>query len=83
MEGRLDRMEKNINDLLAIVVSTKDYMTTKLVTREELDIRLFQAEERIHGKIEGAQRSVDGLYGLHSTLEARVTKLETTRYCPK
>jgi len=72
IEKIIARTEGNLNDLISIVASMKDYMTTKLDTKEEL----VETEERLSAKIEGVQRSVDGVYGLQNALETRVTKLE-------
>ncbi|MEI6864193.1 MAG: hypothetical protein WCK46_02385 [Candidatus Adlerbacteria bacterium] len=85
MEEKLDRLEKNMNDLIEIVVSIKDHMATKqelaeveerLTAKMATNIELTELEERLSGKIEGVQRSVDGAYERQSALEARVSKVE-------
>jgi len=80
MEEKLDRIEKNMGDLIEIVVSIKDNM----VTRDELASELVgvraeiaSVREELGGKIDGVQRSVDAGFERHSALEARVSKIET------
>ena len=63
MEEKLDRIEKNMGDLIEIVVSIKD--------------ELGDVREQLTGKIDGVQRSVDAGFERHSALEARVSKVET------
>ncbi len=82
----------SVSDLTEIVVAMKGYMETNLVTKQELDERLGEelgslreelgskiedVREELVAKIDGVQRSVDGAYERQSTLETRVTKLET------
>jgi prefoldin subunit 5 len=92
MEERFDRLEKNMNDLIEIVVSIKDNMTIKqelaeveerltarmdtLATKEELK-EMKEMEERIHGRVDGLQRADDAAFERDSALEGRILKIET------
>ena len=88
MEEKIDRIEKNLADLTEIVVAIKDYMVTNMATkdelaevrrelREEFTTKMDDIHEKLDGKIQGLQRSIDGNYERQSALESRVTRIET------
>lgn len=81
---KVDQMSGDIVDLTKIVSSMNTYMTTELVTKEELaeiltDFATMDAlaemEESLGNKIEGVQRSVDRAYERHAALVSQVLKL--------
>jgi chromosome segregation ATPase len=72
MEEKIDRMEKNINDLIDSVVAIKDNMATK----DELTSGLAEAREDLGGKIGSVQRALDAAFERQSTLEVSISKIE-------
>lgn len=71
------RVEKNIGDLTEIVVSMKEYMEENVVMKDELAEVVAKSGEKLGAKIEGVQRAVDAGFERDSTLEARITRVET------
>lgn len=69
MEEKIDRIEKNINDLIEIVGAVKDNLEQ---FKEETEGNF----EKVQGKIDGLQRAVDSEFGHQSAIDARVTKIE-------
>jgi hypothetical protein len=87
MDEKIDRMEKNINDLIEIVVAIKDNMVTKdelagalAEVREDLGGKiasgLAEVREDLGGKIGGVQRALDSAFERQSALDASVSKIE-------
>lgn len=87
MDEGLDRLEKNVSDLIEIVVAIKDNMITKddlagalAGVREEvgakIDGGLAELRSDLGGKIAGVQGALDAAFERHSALEARVSKIE-------
>ena len=68
MSDDLKELKQDVRDLVEIVSGIKEYMETKLVTKDELEVT--------NGKIEGVQRGLDSNFERHSALEARVSKVE-------
>lgn len=75
MNEQMDRLEKNMNDLIEIVVAIKDNMVTKQEF-EEFKEDTEKNFEMVTGKVEGVQRGLDSNFERHSALEARVSKIE-------
>ncbi|MEI7719968.1 MAG: hypothetical protein WCI89_02035 [bacterium] len=87
MSDDLKEFKQDIHDLVEIIGGIKEYIETKLVTKEELENELeskigglrsemMQNFEMTNGKIEGVQRGLDSNFERHSALEARVSKIE-------
>jgi archaellum component FlaC len=87
MEEKLDRIEKNISDLIEIVIAVKDNLedfrdeTNKKF--EAIDRKFEQVDtqfEIVNGKINGLHRAVDSAFERQSDLDTRVTKIESGLY---
>ena len=89
MDEKIDRIEKNVNDLIEIVVAIKDNMVTKHEFEEfKQEMTEFKSNtearfdaidakfEKMDAKIDRVQRAVDAGFERQSMLEARVTKVE-------
>ena len=87
MNEQLSKLEKNVADVLEIVVSMKDYMEKNLVTKVELSEELNSLEkklekrmdvgfEEVSGKIDGLGRRIDNEVENRAQIETRVRKVE-------
>ncbi len=87
MNEQLSKLEKNVADVLEIVVSMKDYMEKNLVTKVELSEELNSLEkklekrmdvgfEEVNGKIDGLGRRIDNEVENRAQIETRVRKVE-------
>jgi chromosome segregation ATPase len=87
MSEQLSKLEKNVGDILEIVVSMKGYIENNLVTKEELSKELNSLEkklekrmdtgfEEVNGKIDGLNRRIDNEAENRAQIETRVRKVE-------
>ncbi len=82
MEGTV-KNSKNIEDLMEIVISIKDYMEENMVTKTELtavenrlEKRMDAEFEKTNSKIDGLGRRIDNEVENRAQIEGRVLKLE-------
>ena len=92
-EKKRDNHERNVDDLIEIVVSIKDNMVTKTEFTEldkKVDEGFAKTEQRFknidhqfegtNGKIEGLHRRIDAELEQRKLLEDRVSKVEAEAF---
>lgn len=84
---KTSQTDKNVEDILEIVVSMKGYIENNLVTKEGLSEELESLEkklekrmdvgfEEVNGKIDGLGRRIDNEVEHRAQIETRVRKVE-------
>lgn len=76
---KTSQTDKNVEDILEIVVSMKSYMESDLATKaelSELEKKMDTGFEEVNGKIDGLNRRIDNEVENRAQIETRVRKVE-------
>jgi len=82
MEKRLDKIDKNIADLIEITIAVRDRLVDveeKMATKVNLaalEKKVDEGFEGVNGKIEGLHRRMDAELEQKRVVEDRVSKIE-------